>query len=1161
MSIKNESVQGDLSVSRNITAGGKFQSRGNATFDHDVQIKGWLEVSNLKDVCKGLYATEEALKAAYPRPTNGWFAYVGDTLPADVYRAENGAWVKTGQKGGETNIYLDEIENDLESLRDDLNENVGQIQASSSYVTCTTGAGTAAKTVSLSDFALSTGIRLVVKMSYANTAASATLNVNNTGAKPMYYNGAVASADNSWDSNEIIDVFYDGTNYQAFNIQGGSTGGNQVLEWNTSAAATRLQIPIKKRQKGTTITYVNPQNETVNEQYVNKVFTDAEWQKDTNWVRYSMANDTRISLVRSSFVCIGYKKIEYDKFNSLQRLPIIFLQGNDYAVYIKTNFPTETVGLVSDNVFSVQLFPQGDINLENGYLYEFNAKATGAGIRINTQRDFESSDYAEVYIYDLSNSVTDRYEDVGALKTQMDSLTYRMVYRFKNRIDLRSSRFDIPNYFANGVIGDNEISKYDGSFSFEDTIKPIKYLIRLKASSENGTATTMINGLYCSYLDLKGVTTSILSEENKHHIGPSGFIQEVELKDVEQISLLRFTINVKGIDAMTVDTSMDIEVDFYEVYETFDDNVKNVDCIKNIRNVLGIKDEYELKHIYSYIANTYNTSIPANKSNIEKVEFLEPDTLYYARLKAADGGICEVNFISAYSFEDNVIKSKLGYCSLVNKKNGYYVFMTNRNLYEQEVKAGRDLGILIECVNSNLPLNLQVDIYTIRIKNSIYDGMTDITYSVDKKLPVGLTRVDISSLDISVKEDHTLSGVPCENVDFKYTFDNGRVFTSKANIDYQGTSSMSYKKKNLEFDLIGEEGESVDLKIGLWKPMDSYHLKANWIDATHCRNIICARIMEQIYMSRAEKPWDAYNDFPDNSLVKHIDTGALGHIDGFPVEVYINNEYIGLYTFNLKKHRSNYNMEKNNTNHIQLEMAGYSNMNASPISWNQWEIRNPKSDSGNEEFKELEEPNDGEVKTSIERLMEFANGATLLEPTYTKEDFENYLNVPFWLDYILFNDFTTNFDGIRKNTQLCTWDGLHWSPLVYDMDSTFGMQWDGSGITITAGGDIMNIADQALTRLMRKYYRDELRDRYIELRASGIFSVGNVNKLIRDFMVNIGEKGYEKEHETWTDIPSFGGTTSNVWFTGLDQIVSYVGKKIIFMDLKYGLIRNKNMID
>ena len=229
MSIKNESVQGDLSVSRNITAGGKFQSRGNATFDHDVQIKGWLEVSNLKDVCKGLYATEEALKAAYPRPTNGWFAYVGDTLPADVYRAENGTWVKTGQKGGETNIYLDEIENDLESLRDDLNDNVGQLQASSSYVTCTTGAGTAAKTVSLSDFSLSTGIRLVVKMSYANTATSPTLNINNTGAKALYYNEAVASAENTWGSGEVLDIYYNGTNYQAFNIQGSADANYKDL--------------------------------------------------------------------------------------------------------------------------------------------------------------------------------------------------------------------------------------------------------------------------------------------------------------------------------------------------------------------------------------------------------------------------------------------------------------------------------------------------------------------------------------------------------------------------------------------------------------------------------------------------------------------------------------------------------------------------------------------------------------------------------------------------------------------------------------------------------------------------------------------------------------------------------------------------------------------
>lgn len=115
--IKNESIQGDLSVSRNTTIGGELQTRGNAEFDHDVLIKGWLKADNIIGECKGLFASEEALGTAYPRPTEGWYAFVGGTLPADVYRAENGKWVKTGEKGGETNVYLDSILSDINSIK------------------------------------------------------------------------------------------------------------------------------------------------------------------------------------------------------------------------------------------------------------------------------------------------------------------------------------------------------------------------------------------------------------------------------------------------------------------------------------------------------------------------------------------------------------------------------------------------------------------------------------------------------------------------------------------------------------------------------------------------------------------------------------------------------------------------------------------------------------------------------------------------------------------------------------------------------------------------------------------------------------------------------------------------------------------------------------
>ena len=122
ININNKAINGDLSVSRKITAGKDLTVRGNSQFDHNVVIKGWLDAENIKGPCKGLYASVEDLDDAYPNPQPGWYALVGDTLPADVYRCENGVWTATGEKGGKENLYLDELENDVKDIQDAIEE-------------------------------------------------------------------------------------------------------------------------------------------------------------------------------------------------------------------------------------------------------------------------------------------------------------------------------------------------------------------------------------------------------------------------------------------------------------------------------------------------------------------------------------------------------------------------------------------------------------------------------------------------------------------------------------------------------------------------------------------------------------------------------------------------------------------------------------------------------------------------------------------------------------------------------------------------------------------------------------------------------------------------------------------------------------------------------
>ena len=137
-SIPNRHTDGDVSVGRNVTTGGSANIQGNARVGHNLRVEGWLEAPNIVGPLKGLYATAESLRGAYPEPRPGWYALVGDTLPAAVYRADRDergktVWAATGETGGEFVLYPDKIEREVGELRDDVRGLEGRLLTGVSF--------------------------------------------------------------------------------------------------------------------------------------------------------------------------------------------------------------------------------------------------------------------------------------------------------------------------------------------------------------------------------------------------------------------------------------------------------------------------------------------------------------------------------------------------------------------------------------------------------------------------------------------------------------------------------------------------------------------------------------------------------------------------------------------------------------------------------------------------------------------------------------------------------------------------------------------------------------------------------------------------------------------------------------------------------------------
>ena len=133
---------------------------------------------------------------------------------------------KAGLMSATDKAYIDGLPTSLSTI----STSISKLLAMLGYYECSTAAATAAKEVSASGYVLTNGGCIRIKMTNTNTADNVTLNINSTGAKALYYDGAQASASNTWEAGEVLEVYYDGTQYQCASGGGGKFATGQHVK-------------------------------------------------------------------------------------------------------------------------------------------------------------------------------------------------------------------------------------------------------------------------------------------------------------------------------------------------------------------------------------------------------------------------------------------------------------------------------------------------------------------------------------------------------------------------------------------------------------------------------------------------------------------------------------------------------------------------------------------------------------------------------------------------------------------------------------------------------------------------------------------------------------------------------------------------------------------
>ena len=342
-------------------------------------------------------------------------------------------------------------------------------------------------------------------------------------------------------------------------------------------------------------------------------------------------------------------------------------------------------------------------------------------------------------------------------------------------------------------------------------------------------------------------------------------------------------------------------------------------------------------------------------------------------------------------------------------------------------------------------------------------------------------------------------------------------FHGYVDIKCQGNSSMAYPKKNFTIKLYKDKAKTEKLKIDFkgWGKQSKFVLKANWIDLTHARNVVSARLWGDTIKTR--------NDYA-TALPELLRTSPnQGAVDGFPVLVYSNGVYQGRYTLNIPKDKWMSNMDDALDTHCILCGENYQSgcFRALPVI------------DGTDWTDELHDVVPATIKTSWSNAIKFVMESSDDE---FKANLSNYFDINSLIDYYLYGLVSTNLDGFAKNQLFFCYDGVHWIASVYDLDSTWGLYWNGSSILPTdykrnRYEDYVNSTGNLLYNRLEYLFTTQLKTRYAELRKD-VLSASHIIQKFEEFNDVCPKDILQEDYASTTGGGRFTGipstTTNNI---------------------------------
>lgn len=354
-----------------------------------------------------------------------------------------------------------------------------------------------------------------------------------------------------------------------------------------------------------------------------------------------------------------------------------------------------------------------------------------------------------------------------------------------------------------------------------------------------------------------------------------------------------------------------------------------------------------------------------------------------------------------------------------------------------------------------------------------------------------------------------------------YSFPAYGVSGTVAKFKVQGASSVAWPKKNYtltldkDFEVFRNYGKN-----------HKYVIKANYAEPSQALNIVGAKLWGRIRDTHKHADTGILNTNGDllvdnngNRVIAETDPqlsigGNYGAVDGFPIAVYINNQYWGLYSFAIPKDDWMAKMPKKSKGKYAIVDTIWDPQGAFKKETNFKDQMELKFCSTKDSQWAMDS-----VNALIRAVMDHYDTADAFNQVVSP-----LVDLDSAIDYYIYSVLVDNDDGIFRNYLLQTFDGKKWYFAAYDLDSIFGRtpdfwehllaksdtdDWRDHGVTFE---NVTN--SNRLFYQLWKFYKDEILKRAQSL-IDGVMSESAVDTVFIDYVRYIPLNAYNAELDVW----------------------------------------------